>query len=115
VLERSTVVVIGAGRSEVGCDNSERKRLLHVKPRMDVPRKFACTFYGEYIGECLSCLAFPERHRRPIRTTNGLKYLNQEIKRRTRVIRIFPNRAACLRLVTALTIEQSEEWVTRKR
>jgi putative transposase len=36
--------------------------------------------------------------------------LNQELKRRTRVIRIFPNREACLRLVTALCIEQSEEW-----
>ncbi len=34
------------------------------------------------------------------------------IKRRTRVVRIFPNREACLRLVTALAVEQSEEWVT---
>ncbi len=40
---------------------------------------------------------------------------NQEIKRRTRVVRIFPNRESCLRLVTALAIEQSEEWVTRRR
>ena len=39
-----------------------------------------------------SCLAFPESHRRRIRTTNGLERLNQEIKRRTRVVRIFPNR-----------------------
>jgi len=66
----------------------------------------------EHIEECLSCLAFPESHRRRIRTTNGLERLNQEIKRRTRVVRIFPNRGACLRLVSALAIEQSEEWVT---
>ena len=65
--------------------------------------------------ECLSCLAFPESHRRRIRTTNGLERLNQEIKRRTRVVRIFPNREACLRLVTALAIEQREEWVTGRR
>ena len=69
----------------------------------------------EHIEECLSCLAFPESHRRRIRTTNGLERLNQEIKRRTRVVRIFPNPQACLRLVTALAVEQSEEWLTGKR
>jgi putative transposase len=41
--------------------------------------------------------------------------LNQEIKRRTRVVRIFPNRTSCLRLVSALAIEQSEEWLTGRR
>jgi transposase-like protein len=56
-----------------------------------------------------------ESHRRRIRTTNGLERLNQEIKRRTRVVRIFPNPEACLRLVTALAVEQSEEWVTGRR
>src|SRR5215217_2212894 len=69
----------------------------------------------EHIEECLSCLAFPEGHRRRIRTTNGLERLNQEIKRRSRVVRIFPNREACLRLVAALCVEQSEEWVTGRR
>jgi transposase-like protein len=44
-----------------------------------------------------------------------LERLNQEIKRRTKVVRIFPNREACLRLVTALAVEQSEEWVTGRR
>ena len=69
----------------------------------------------EHIEECLSCLAFPESHRRRIRTTNGLERLNQEIKRRTRVVRIFPNRQSCLRLVSALAVEVSEEWVTGRR
>ena len=69
----------------------------------------------EHIEECLTCLSFPESHRRRIRTTNGLERLNQEIKRRTRVVRIFPNREACLRLVTALAVEQSEEWLTGRR
>ena len=69
----------------------------------------------EHIEECLSCLAFPESHRRRIRTTNGLERLNQEIKRRTRVVRIFPNRESCLRLVTAVVVEQSEEWITGRR
>ena len=69
----------------------------------------------EHVEECLTCLAFPESHRRRIRTTNGLERLNQEIKRRTRVVRIFPNRHSCLRLVTALAVEQSEEWLTGRR
>jgi putative transposase len=69
----------------------------------------------EHVEECLSCLAFPESHRRRIRTTNGLERLNQEIKRRTRVVRIFPNKGSCLRLVTALAVEMSEEWVTGRR
>jgi putative transposase len=70
----------------------------------------------EHLEECLTCLSFPETHsRRRIRTTNGLERLNQEIKRRTRVVRIFPNSEACLRLVRALAIEQSEEWVTGRR
>src|SRR5215212_1025456 len=69
----------------------------------------------EHIAECLTCLTFPESQRRRIRTTNGLERLNQEIKRRTRVVRIFPNREACLRLVTALAVEFSEEWVTGRR
>lgn len=69
----------------------------------------------EHIEECLSCLAFPASHRRRIRTTNGLERLNQKIKRRTRVVRIFPNRHSCLRLVSALCVEQSEEWITSRR
>jgi len=69
----------------------------------------------EHVEECLACLAFPESHRRRIRTTNSQVRLNQEIKRRTRVVRIFPNRRSCLRLVTALAVEQSEEWLTGRR
>ncbi len=59
---------------------------------------------------CFACLAFPLAHQPRIWTTNGLERLNQELKRRTRVVRIFPNRDTCLRLVTALCTEQSEEW-----
>ncbi len=55
----------------------------------------------ERIEECLTALAFPAGHRLFIRTNNALERLNQEIKRRTRVVRIFPNDASCLRLVTA--------------
>ncbi len=69
----------------------------------------------EHIEDCFACYAFPPAHRARLRTTNGLERLNQEIKRRTRVVRIFPNREACLRLATALCAEQSEDWVTGHR
>ena len=69
----------------------------------------------EGVEDCLACLAFPLAHRARIRTTNGMERLNEEIKRRTRVVRIFPNVEACLRLVTALCVEQSEEWISGRR
>ncbi len=62
------------------------------------------------ILEGLTVFAFPVAHRRLLRTTNGLERVNQEIRRRTRVVGIFPNEAACLRLVRAIAMEISEEW-----
>ena len=50
----------------------------------------------------LTRLAFPDPHRRRIRTTNGPERFDQELKPRTRVVRIYPNREACLRLMTVL-------------
>ena len=69
----------------------------------------------EEIEECLACYEVPAAHRARLRTTNGLERLNQELKRRTRVVRIFPNRAALLRLATALAMEHSEEWISGRR
>ena len=62
--------------------------------------------------DVLTCFNFPASHRRRIRTTNTLERFNQEIKRRTNVIRIFPNADSAIRLISALAIEQSEEWTT---
>jgi len=69
----------------------------------------------EEIEDCFACLTFPASHQRRIRTTNGLERVSQELKRRTRVVRIFPNRDACLRLVTALAAEISEDWESGRR
>ena len=60
--------------------------------------------------EALTCLLFPASHRMRIRTTNMLERYNEEIRRRTKVIRIFPNAASCLRLITAHAQEQAAEW-----
>ncbi len=66
------------------------------------------------IPEGLTVFAFPAAHRRLLRTTNGLERVNQEIRRRTRVVGIFPNEASCVRLVSAITMEISEEWEAGK-
>ena len=72
------------------------------------------TWMEENLAEGLMVFAFPEAHRRLIRTTNGLERVNQEIRRRTWVARLFPNEASCLRLVTAVVMEISEDWETGK-
>lgn len=72
------------------------------------------TWLETNIPEGLTVLAFPEAQRRKLRTSNGLERLNREIRRRIRVVSIFPNDAACLRLVTALLMEISDEWETGK-
>jgi len=64
------------------------------------------------IPEGLTVFQFPSEHWRRIRTSNVLERVNQEIRRRTRVATIFPNEASCLRLVSAVLMEISEDWET---
>ena len=64
------------------------------------------------IPEGLKVFAFPAAHRRLLRTTNGVERLHREVRRRARVVSIFPNPASCLRLVSAIQAEISEEWLT---
>jgi transposase-like protein len=66
----------------------------------------------ENVPEGLSVFELPARHRKRLRTTNCVERINQEIKRRTAVARLFPNEASLLRLVTAIAQEISEEWET---
>ena len=69
----------------------------------------------ENLAEGFTVFDFPLEHRRSIRTTNSLERINKEIRRRTRVVGVFPNEASCLRLVSALLMETSEEWQIGKR
>lgn len=62
------------------------------------------------IPEGLTVFSFPTAHQRRIRTTNGLERLNREIRRRTRVVSIFPNEKSALRLISAILLEISDEW-----
>lgn len=66
----------------------------------------------ENLPEGFTVFGFPPSHRRRLRTTNLVERLNEEIRRRTRVARLFPNEASCLRLVSAVLMEIAEEWRT---
>jgi putative transposase len=67
------------------------------------------------IGETLNFYRLPRQHHKHLKSTNMLERLNEEIKRRTRVVRIFPNPASCLRLVRALCAERHEGWLEEHR
>lgn len=94
-------------------DRNEADRLLKdaVVKYSDSQTKLA-EWMEENIPEGLTVLDCHEDHRKKLRTSNGLERLNREIKRRTRVVGIFPNEASLLRLVSALLSEQDDEWST---
>ncbi|NKB60606.1 MAG: hypothetical protein GKR95_00165 [Gammaproteobacteria bacterium] len=68
------------------------------------------------VPEGLTVFNLPELHHRKMRTTNGIERpIQQEIKRRTRIVRVFPNEASLLRLVSAILVEIDDEWSNADR
>lgn len=65
--------------------------------------------------DAIAILSYPEPYRKRLRTTNIIERLNEEIRRRERVVRIFPNGASVLRLLGALLMEQDEIWSTGRK
>jgi putative transposase len=82
-----------------------------LKPRF--PR--AAALLEEAEEDVLTYMAFPQEHWRQLHSTNPLERVHKEIKRRTDVVGIFPNRAALLRLVSAILEEAQEEWQVQRR
>jgi putative transposase len=84
----------------------------------DLVRQFQTRFakameiFEAGIDDVLSYLHYPQPHRVRISSTNPLERLNLEIRRRTRVVGIFPNPAACLRLIGMLLVEKNDDWLT---
>jgi putative transposase len=74
-----------------------------------------CDWVEENIEETLTYYRLPQPHHKHMKSTNMLEHLNQELKRRTHVVRIFPNAESCLRLVRALAVETHENWLEGPR
>jgi putative transposase len=74
-----------------------------------------CDWVEESIAETWTFYQLPQAHHKHLKSTNMLERLNEEIKRRTHVVRIFPNAASCLRLVRALAVEIHEDWIEGTR
>jgi len=62
------------------------------------------------LPEGFTVFAFPKAHQKRLRTSNHLERLSQEIARRTKIVRVFPNEDSCLRLISAVLMETNEEW-----
>ncbi len=74
-----------------------------------------CTWAEDNIEETLTFYKLPPQHHKHMKSTNMLERLNEEIKRRTQVVRIFPNAESCLRLIRALAVETHENWLEAHR
>ncbi len=106
-----------------------RVRAIFEAPDSETARVLLAAFCAEYqhsapaavatlergFDDATAVLALPEPYRQRLRTTNAVERLNEEIRRRERVIRIFPNRESVVRLLGALLMEQDEAWTTGKR
>jgi len=111
-----------AMRAEVACDI----RSIFNAPDLDEANHLLGKFIAKHekkmpklakwaeeaLPQGFTVFSLPSAHRRRLRTTNLVERLNEEIRRRTRVARLFPNEASCLRLVTAIVMEIAEDWQT---
>ena len=97
-------------------DQDEAQRLLErfvERYRKTAPK--LAHWAEDALPEAFTVFGLPPTHRRRLRTTNLVERLNEEIRRRTRVARLFPNEASCLRLVSAVLMEIAEDWQTAEK
>ena len=107
---------------------AEKLKQIWLQPDPDSARRYVelvTEEYGERFPEAIECLLegledslqflhFPSIDKRKLSSTNTLERLNREIRRRTRVVGIFPSRKAYIRLVTTYILEYTEDWITDK-
>jgi len=85
-------------------------QLIIDKYRETYPK--VSNFLEEKLEETLTFFGYPSKHHRKIRTTNQIEYLNKLIKKRSKVIGIFPNAKSCIRYLSCLLMEIDEDWQT---
>lgn len=69
----------------------------------------------EGVEDCLAVLSFPAHHQRKLRSTNLLENMMRQLKKRTKVVGVFPNRASCARLIGSQLLELHEQWQTEPK
>lgn len=97
-------------------DANTAQTLLHsflTAYQKKVPR--IIEFVETAFDDVTAVLSLPEPYRRRLRTTNGIERLNEEFRRREKVIRIFPNQDSVLRLMGTELMEQDEKWLSGRR
>jgi transposase-like protein len=120
--------VLGHSPSKLRSEVAHEVKLILLAPDMDearrrleafrerfarlAPKAVACLEEG--FEDAMAVMALPEKYRTRFRSTNMLERLNEEIRRRERVIRIFPNRESAIRLIGAMLAQIHEEWLERK-
>ena len=110
--------VLGPAKTGPGGPARSRRGAPRHRPvALEVAGKYSrlCDWVEENIEETLSYFRLPLAHHKHMKSTNRLERLNQELKRRTHVVRIFPNADSCLRLVRALAVEIHENWLEALR
>ena len=93
---------------------TSRKRMDEAIEGLERSHPGVAQMLDDHGEEILTVYQLPVWQHRGMKSTNMLERYNQELKRRTKVVRIFPNQESCLRLVTALAIEMTEEWLGRR-
>ncbi len=91
----------------------ERKNELVTELELIKPK--VAEWLDMELESCFTVYQLPVEHRKRMRTTNMIERFNQELLRRSRVIRIFPNKDSCMRLFATMCIEQSEQWQTGQK
>jgi len=99
-------------RAETAAEAREKAHALMEEMEKKAPKAVACLEDG--LEDALAVLALPEKYRRRLKSTNMQERLIQEVRRRERVIRIFPNEESAHRLMGALVAEIHEEWQGRR-
>ena len=100
---------------EADSQEKDRTRLDDLKERLEEKAPSALRTLEEGFYDATAAEALPEKYRKRLRTTNMLERFIQEIRRREKVIRIFPNTGSAYRLIGALCAETHEEWSTGRR
>jgi len=100
---------------EASTQERARTRLDDLREKLEEKAPSALRVLEDGFYDATAVLALPEKYRKRLRTTNMLERFIQEIRRREKVIRIFPNIDSAYRLVGALCAETHEEWSTGRR